>query len=151
MWNACHKFFRLPAESRRFVLRTILILPLAYSGLQLFGLNRLLPRIQRLSPDARELPEPSLQEVQTYTRLFSAVARHCPLPLQCLGRSLALCWLLRLQGIDATVHVGVRKENSALDAHAWVQSGNFVINDTENVAERYTRVLPIYSRTDGTS
>ncbi len=145
MWNACPKFFRLPAESKRFVLRTILILPMTHAGLKLFGLNRLLPRIQSLSPDIRELPEPSLQEVQTYARLFSAVARRCPLPLQCLGRSVALCWLLRQQGIDATVHIGVRKENNALDAHAWVQSGNFVINDTENVAERYTRIVPGYS------
>jgi Transglutaminase-like superfamily len=148
MSNACHKFFQLPSASRRFVLRTILILPIAYAGLKLFGLNRLLPRIQRLSPDARELPESSLQEIQTYARLFSAVARRCPLPLQCLGRSVALCWLLRQQGIDATVHIGVRKENEALDAHAWVQFGDFVINDTENVAERYTRVLTSYSEID---
>jgi hypothetical protein len=145
MWNACHKFFRLPWESKRFVLRTILILPIAYSGLKLFGLNRLLSRIQRLTPDARELPEPSLPEVQTYTRLFSAVVRRCPLPLQCLGRSVALCWLLLQQGIDARVHIGVRKEDNALDAHAWVQSGDFVINDTENVADRYTRIVPDYS------
>jgi hypothetical protein len=148
MWNACHKFVRLPAESKRFVLRTILILPMSYAGLELFGLNRLLARIQRRAPNARQMPEPSLQEIQAYTHLFSAVARRCPLPLQCLGRSVALCWLLRQQGIDATVHIGVRKENNALDAHAWVQSGDFVINDAENVAERYTRVLPSYSEID---
>ena len=76
------------------------------------------------------------------------MAQRWPLPLKCLGRSVALCWLLRQQGIDATVHVGVRKENDGLDAHAWVQFGDFVINDTENVTERYTRVLPSYSRID---
>ena len=126
------------------MLRTILILPITYAGLELFGLNRLLARIQRLAPNAGQIPEPSLQEVEAYTHLFSAVARRCPLPLQCLGRSVALCWLLLQQGIDPTVHIGVRKEkeNNALDAHAWVQFGNVVINDTENVAERYTRVLP---------
>jgi hypothetical protein len=75
MWHACQKFFRLPSASKRFVLRTILILPIAYSGLKLFGLNRLLARIQRLAPNAGQMPEPSLQEIQTYTQLFSAVAR----------------------------------------------------------------------------
>jgi len=145
MWNACHKFFKLPAESKGFVLRTILILPMTYAGLELFGLNRLLARIQRLAPNAGQMPQPSLQEIQAYTHLFSAVARRCPLPLQCLGRSVALCWLLRQQGIDAKVHIGVRKENNALDAHAWVQVGDFVINDTENVADRYTRIVPGYS------
>ena len=70
MWNACQKFFRLPSASKRFVLRTILILPIAYSGLELFGLNRLLARIQRLAPNAGQMPEPSLQKIQTYTHLF---------------------------------------------------------------------------------
>jgi len=144
MWNAYRKFFRLPSESKRFVLRSALILPMTYAGLKLFGLKRLLARIQRLALPVGQPPEQCPQEVQTYTYLFSAVARRCPLPLQCLGRSVALCWLLRQQGIDAALHIGVRKENNGLDAHAWVQFGNFVINDTENVAERYTRVMPSY-------
>ena len=86
--------------------------------------------------------------VRTWTLLFSAVARRMPLPLKCLGRSLALCWILRLRGVDATVHIGVRKEHDELDAHAWVQFGDCVINDAEDVADRYTRVIPSYSGID---
>lgn len=146
MWNTFRKFLRLPPDSKRFVIRIPLILAMTYAGLELFGLKRLLARIQRLVPNAPQLPQPGLQEIQTYTQLFSAVAQRWPLPLKCLGRSVALCWLLRQQGIDATVHIGVRKENDGLDAHAWVQIGDFVINDMENVAERYTRVLPLANR-----
>jgi len=146
MWNTYRKFFQLPPESKRFVIRIPLILAMTYAGLELFGLKLLLARIQRLVPTAGRLAECGPQEIQTYTRLFSAVAQRCPLRLKCLGRSVSLCWLLRQQGIDATVHIGVRKENDGLDAHAWVQFGDFVIDDTKNVAERYTRVLPSYSR-----
>jgi hypothetical protein len=144
VWNVFLKFLRLPSELKRFVLQSVLILPVTYGGLELLGLKRLLAGVQQIAP-CRQAPEPSPQEIRTYTHLFSAVARRCPRPLKCLGRSVALCWLLRLRGIDATVHIGVRKEDNGLDAHAWVQFGDFVINDTEDVAERYTRVMPTCS------
>src|SRR6266851_4565895 len=140
MWNTSRKFLRLPWELKRFVLRSVLILPITYAGLRLFGLKRLLTGIQRVAPVGGRVPDRCPEEIRTYVHLFSAVVRRCPLPLQCLGRSVALCWLLRLQGIDAKVHIGVRKEQDCLDGHAWVQSGDLVINDTEDVGEHYTRV-----------
>ncbi len=148
MWNAVLKFFRLPLELKRFVLLSVLILPMTYAGLKLFGFKRLLRRIQNVGPLAGHVPARCPEDIHTYTHLFSAVARRLPLPLKCLGRSVALCWLLRLRGMDATVHIGVRKEHNGLGAHAWVQIGDFVINDAENAGERYTRVIPTYSGMD---
>ena len=148
MWNTSRKFLQLPWELKRFVLRSALILPMTYAGLGLFGFKRLLTGIRHLAPVGGRVPDRGPEEIRTYVHLFSAVARRCPLPLKCLGRSVALCWLLRVQGIDAAVHIGVRKEHNSLDAHAWVQFGDLVINDTEDVGEHYTRVIPTYSGVD---
>jgi hypothetical protein len=121
---------------------------MTYAGLEVFGFKRLLSGIQHPVPVGGRVPDHGPEEIRTYTHLFSAVARRFPLPLKCLGRSVALCWLLRLQGVDATVHIGVRKENNGLDGHAWVQFGDLVINDTEDVGEHYTRVIPTYAEVD---
>ena len=148
MWNTSRKFLRLPWELKRFVLRSVLILPIAYAGLRLFGLKPLLTGIQRVAPVRGRVSDRCPEEIGTYVHLFSAVARRCPLPLQCLRRSVALCWLLRLQGIDAKVHIGVCRNHNSLHGHAWVQCGDLVINDTEDVGEHYARVFPTYSGID---
>lgn len=101
----------------------------------------LMTDLTNVDPESQEYSE---QETRRDVQLFSAVARRFPLPLKCLGRSLALCWVLRWQGIDAAVHIGVRKDNRGLDAHAWVQIGDQVINDSEDVTERYTRLSSTY-------
>jgi Transglutaminase-like superfamily len=148
MWNTARKLLRLPWALKRFVLRSVLILPMTYAGLGLFGFKRLLGGIEHLAPVGGRVADFYPEEIRTYVHLFSAVARRCPLPMQCLGRSVALWWLLRLQGIDGKVHIGVRKEHDCLDGHAWVQFGDLVINDMEDVGEHYTRVIPTYSGID---
>jgi hypothetical protein len=63
-------------------------------------------------------------------RWVNAAARY-PLPwARCLQRSLALCiWLERL-GYSPVLQIGVRLEGATLSAHAWVEYGGQVINDT---------------------
>ena len=135
-------FIRLPWELKRLVLQCALILPFTYVGLELLGLKRFLKLMEGFTSVSFELPKYSKDEARRDTQLFSAVARRCPLPLKCLGRSLALCWLLRWRGVDAGVHIGVRKNDRDLDAHAWVQVGELVINDSEDITERYARLSP---------
>ncbi len=147
MWNVFQKFFRLPSDSKLFVLRSVWSLAITYAALELFGFKRLLDHIRRIALGTRA-DSHSPDKVRTWTLLFSAVARRMPLPLKCLGRSVALCWILRLRGVDARVHIGVRKEHDELNAHAWVQFGDCVINDAEDVSNRYTRVMPNYSGID---
>ena len=151
MLNTWVKFWRLPADSKRVVVRSALILPATFLGLKIYGFRRLMSRIQQSGPLPAGVSEERMPEVRACVNLFSAVARRYPLPMKCLGRSVALCWFLRQRGIDAAVHVGVRKEQKQqnfLDAHAWVQAGDFVINDTPDVSERYARVLPTYSKVE---
>jgi hypothetical protein len=138
MWNTSLKFVRLPWQQKEVVLQSILALPLIHVGLRVLGFKRLLSVMQRLAPIGAA-PDFSLEHARTYAYLFSAVVRRSPLPLRCLERSVALCWILRRKGLDAKVHIGVRTYSGGLNAHAWVQCGNRVLNDSDNVYREYDR------------
>jgi hypothetical protein len=140
MFQPCRQFLRLSSEQKWLVVQAVVILPVTYAWLELFGFQNLLTLIQRFTPVPGRVRPP--EEIHADMTLFSAIARRCPLPMKCLGRSVALCWLLRLRRVDATVHIGVRKNQHELDAHAWVQCGDFVINEAEDITERYARIVP---------
>jgi hypothetical protein len=46
----------------------------------------------------------------------------------CLAKSVALAWILRRNGVAATVRIGVRT-GGRFDAHAWVECEGAPIND----------------------
>ena len=69
---------------------------------------------------------------------FALAAAAVPWPTTCLSRSLALCWFLRRQGVAAEVQLGVRPRPGGLEAHAWVVWQGAVLNDSPDVAQRYT-------------
>ncbi|HYO78407.1 MAG TPA: lasso peptide biosynthesis B2 protein [Thermoanaerobaculia bacterium] len=48
-------------------------------------------------------------------------ARRLPLRTNCLDQALALAWTLRAAGIASEVRFGVRRDDAALAAHAWVE------------------------------
>ncbi len=59
----------------------------------------------------------------------------------CLLRSLLLFWLLKARGEHAELLIGVAKEASALNSHAWVESHGNVLGDSEENAWRFATLL----------
>ncbi|HEX9763772.1 MAG TPA: lasso peptide biosynthesis B2 protein [Candidatus Acidoferrales bacterium] len=55
--------------------------------------------------------------------LVDAVYRRLPFEPTCLTRSLALYRLLRARGIPCQLRIGLRKNQAALEGHAWTESG----------------------------
>jgi hypothetical protein len=55
----------------------------------------------------------------------------------CLKKSLVLWWLLRRQGIEGDLQIGVRHEQDKFEAHAWVEYEGVVLNDTQDVRSRF--------------
>ena len=70
-------------------------------------------------------------------RIVDAAARHAPLANTCLHRALTLWWVLRRRGFDASLQLGVRKQSSHFEAHAWVTYAGSVVNDAEVVDGDY--------------
>lgn len=70
-------------------------------------------------------------------QLLAGVARRVPFRTTCLERSAALLWMLRRRGIGAELCIGARKQERALEAHAWVECAGEVLNDEPGVRQRY--------------
>ncbi len=61
----------------------------------------------------------------------------------CLQKSLALYWWAGSKGIETELHIGVRKEESKLVAHAWVEHQGRVLNDLQHTPALYAPLTPV--------
>jgi hypothetical protein len=82
-------------------------------------------------------PETQAQQAAITARLVHAAARTWPLHANCLRRAIVLRWLLARQGIPSEIRIGVRKEEAALAAHAWVECSGAPVGDRPTVTETY--------------
>lgn len=91
-------------------------------------LSRLIPLRTHLAP---ETDTDWTRTARVALALDRAGARACRWSGRCLRRSLALWAWLRLHGIDAEVHLGVRREGQGLTGHAWVSSAGRLVAEPE--------------------
>ena len=49
-----------------------------------------------------------------------------------------LWFLMRQRGLDGRVRIGVAFDDDRLDGHAWVELNGGVVNDNEDVADRFS-------------
>lgn len=64
-----------------------------------------------------------------------------PVAPTCLRRSMTLLRELGRQGLTATVHIGVRTVDDRVEAHAWVQAGEEIINDDPALIATYGELV----------
>jgi hypothetical protein len=125
---------------RRLLAQALALLPLTALALWAMGFRRWQALVARLTPvvDAGGRDEAAvIREGRATARLVEAAARRGPYRASCLPRSLALWWLLRRQGIESDLRIGVRKEAGLFEAHAWVELRGLVLNDSGDVGERF--------------
>lgn len=60
---------------------------------------------------------------------------------RCLVRSLLVFWLLKARGEPAELVIGVCKEASALNSHAWIESQGKVMADSPDGVGRFATLL----------
>ena len=129
-WRA---FRRLNPGDRSVAIETATALAATRIGLRLAGLRRCKAVLMRLMP--REvLPSSKLTEItvaQKIARIQETVSRHLIWHASCLEQSLVLWWQLNRRGIAAELRIGARKEEGRFEAHAWVELGNVVLNDSD--------------------
>ena len=116
-------------------------------------LTRLSIRVQRVGATQRRLerwvvgrsrceggertPGFDLLDARALAEVVDAVAVQRGIGADCLCRSLVLWAWLQRRGQPAQLRFGVRRLGSAIVAHAWVELDGAVVNDTDEVAERY--------------
>lgn len=124
------RFLALPGPERRTLLAALALLPLFWLALRIAGLQRLQRWLHR---KAEPGAAPALADLQRTGALVNAAARRVLGRDHCLTRSLYLWWLLRRRGVGAKLRIGVRLEEGALEAHAWVECEGIPINDRPDV------------------
>lgn len=69
--------------------------------------------------------------------MVRAAARHGLGNPSCLEESLVLAYLLRGQGIEAQLRIGVKKNTPKFEAHAWVECAGAALNEAESLHDHY--------------
>jgi hypothetical protein len=83
------------------------------------------------------LPDGDVGEVRRIAAAVDAGLGLLPVSATCLRRSMTLLRELHRVGLGATLHLGVRPGSGAVEAHAWVQIGDEVVNDDPAVVATY--------------
>jgi len=74
---------------------------------------------------------------QSTARMVRIAAERGLCRAKCLEQSLLLRWLLQRQGIDARIFLGARREDEQMQAHAWVEVDGVVLNEDDDVHQRF--------------
>jgi hypothetical protein len=133
-------FWELPPPDRRLFLEAAFALPSIALALRLVRMNALFDHLGGLADrwaQPMEAEDTSIA-IRRTQRLLALAAWRGAYRGNCLSRSATLWWLLRRQGIPSALRIGVRKEDGALDAHAWVECDGVAINDRTRSLRRYT-------------
>jgi hypothetical protein len=135
------KLRSLAPRDRRLLALSIVALPLIDAGVRMLGVGRTRTALERLPLlRRRTAPAPesdAFARARHVARLVSIAARRGPIEATCLRRALLLSWLLRREGIDSVMKVGVRRGESGLEAHAWIEHRGRPIDDDPSVTARY--------------
>jgi hypothetical protein len=133
----CHTVRQLTPRERSLLFQALGLLPLVAIMLHWRGLRFTQDFLARLP---QQLPCEVAIESQIWTTVRMvrvAIAYNRPWA-NCLKRSLVLWALLRVQRIPGDLRIGVDRQLNKFSAHAWVEWQNVVLNDTEDVHERFS-------------
>jgi hypothetical protein len=139
--GSLQRFRRLSGNERWLLVQSVALLPVTAVALRLVGFRRWQAALSRLAPRGEagtvSCPEACIPHVKIVARMVRVASRYSLWRTSCLEQSLVLWSLLLRRGFPADLRIGVRKAADSLKAHAWVQVGGVILNDTQDVHEHY--------------
>lgn len=130
MVQSVGRLAQLERWQRLMLVRAFLYLSVIDLALRLVPLRRLAD----VGAKATEsVPLDDVRRAYLYASWIAYAARHHYADPKCLPRSLALYSWLRRDGMPCALRIGVRKEDGALKAHAWVEVSGYVVDDNPTV------------------
>lgn len=138
MLSRWQKFLRLPWPAQKLFLQALGLLPLISLAIRLFSFRRTQSALQRALPVGKMRGQNSdARLVHQSARMVRAAADHGPFRGNCLRQSVVLWWLLRRQGIDSELRIGVRKAGARFEAHAWIEWRGRALNERADVRQHF--------------
>jgi hypothetical protein len=133
------RYLALSGTDQRFLARAIWSLVVIDLELRLWGLPHVVARAERTAGSATTPPAPrGVHRARRYARWLEVASRVPWVRARCLHRSLALHEWLCHQGLPSRLCIGVRKAQGKLQAHAWVELGGEVVNDSPAAVAAFT-------------
>ena len=136
------RFLALSGADQWRLFRAWLALAMTDVELRILGYRRLVRRIERLG-DTRQLLPGDIERARRSACWLTLASRRHIVRAHCLHRSLALHTELRRAGLPSELRIGVRKEDGVLQAHAWVELGGHIINDSAASVRAFTQFTDI--------
>lgn len=126
----------LTVRERGMLLRLSLGLLVVHTGLRMAGYARVRRWCDRLGGAApRRAPGPAdMVAAKRLAQLAAIAGRHGLVAATCLRQALVVTTVLRRQGFDAQLQLGVHQDGEAFGAHAWVELAGVMLDVTEAVA-----------------
>ncbi len=112
-------------------------LPLNAAGVRLAGFRKWAAYLDRTAPSVSGPATGRVEMARETWQLVLWAARYGPYSGNCLSRSLTLWWLLRQQGLESQLRIGVSNAAGRFEAHAWIEYQGVVINDRPDVGEHF--------------
>jgi hypothetical protein len=117
------RWLELVPSERWLLLGLMIALPAIAALLRVCGVVRTRRWLELSSGNASTQVANSdeLESAERLAKLTDIAGRRGALTATCLRQSLVIYWLLRRRGFAPELKIGVRREQAAIDAHAWVE------------------------------
>ena len=123
---------------QKILIQSWALFPILVLALRLFSYRRVYRALLQYSANpASPVATAAHPQVGELARAVQIAAAHSLVPVVCLPRSLMLWWQLRRYGYESALRFGVRKNQGAFEAHAWVKFRNTVLLDPETIEQSY--------------
>ncbi len=130
---------RLTVRDGGWLAIALFTLPLIEGALRWRGFQATQALLARYPRPPLRAPTPSQQRAaQRLAHLIRRAARYWG--VTCLRQALLLWWLLRWQGLASQICWGVRRTETGLEAHAWVECGAIALGEPVPPQQRYRRL-----------
>lgn len=124
------RYRRLPSAERRALRQAVSRYGMVMGLLRTVGFKRCAELIQRNPENSAYGSRTSNKQADIEQTVLAVQRAHKAWRRgACLDRALTLCWLLQRAGVPAEIHLGVRKCDDDLDAHAWVECNGERLGD----------------------
>ena len=123
MGAALRRWRALPAGDRGRLLGLLLLVPMVSASLRLLGYRRTRTSFERISrhPQPRPATTADLEQAETLALLAAIAGRRGLVEATCLRQALAVYLLLRRRGLEPQLKLGVDRQGTRPDMHAWVE------------------------------
>jgi len=128
MLNKIRFILKMSIKNQILVILTFLLTGIFRASILLFSFKRIAKIMgeqgKETSFEYDELNDMYLKKIQW---MVIKVSKNTKWESLCLVQALTALTLLKLKKINATIYLGLLKDNGELLAHAWLRSGDFIV------------------------